>query len=96
VEYRREGFEARNTDDIRITFDHYVESARSKELFPAAPFFRAHHRNVVVLEIKCNKRQPEWLRSLVLTHGLRFISNSKFVQGITVALPEVVTPSWSS
>jgi len=95
VEYHREGFEARNTDDIRVTFDHYVQSAWSKDLFPDAPNFRSHHKNLVVLEIKCNKRQPEWLRSVVIDHGLRIMSNSKFVQGITIALREIVTPSWS-
>jgi SPX domain protein involved in polyphosphate accumulation len=96
VEYLREGYQSRNTDNIRLTFDHQVQSACAKTLFPDAPFFRGHHRGVIILEIKCNKRQPEWLRSLVQAHGLRIMANSKFVQGITLASPDIVTPVWSS
>lgn len=95
VEYRREGFSARAQQGLRITFDHHVQSTRSATLFPSAPVFRAHLRGMIILEIKCDKSQPHWLRQLVQTHGLRIMANSKFVQGIEAARPELVRPSWS-
>ena len=95
VEYRREGFSARAQQGLRITFDHKVKSARATTLFPLAPVFRAHQRGVIVLEIKCDKSKPHWLRELVQAHGLRFVANSKFTQSIEVVRPELVRPSWS-
>lgn len=95
VEYRREGFTARAQQGLRMTFDHQVKSACSSTLFPEAPIFRAHQRGIIIFEIKCDKSQPHWMRQLVQTHGLRIMANSKFVQGIEVARPELVRPSWS-
>jgi len=95
VEYRREGFSARAQQGLRITFDHQVQSARAASLFPPAPIFRAHQRGMVILEIKCNKSQPHWLRQMVQTQGLRIVANSKFTQGIEVSRPETVRPAWS-
>ena len=95
VEYRREGFSARAQQGLRITFDHQVQSAKARTLFPVAPVFRAHQRGVIILEIKCDKSQPHWLRELVQVQGLRFVANSKFTQGIEVVRPELVRPSWS-
>ena len=95
VEYRREGFSARAQQGLRITFDHQVQSSKATTLFPPAPVFRAHHRGMIVLEIKCNKSQPQWLLQLVQAHGLRVMANSKFTQGIEIVRPELVRPSWS-
>lgn len=95
VEYRREGFAARAQQGLRLTFDHQVKSAHSNSLFPDNPVFRAHQRGTIIFEIKCDKNQPHWLRQLVQNHGLRIMANSKFVQGIEVARPELVRPSWS-
>lgn len=96
TQYRREGYRARTHEEIRITFDHRVKSARSESLFPEHPFFHEHHHGIIVLEIKCNKQQPEWLRKLAQENGLRIMSNSKYVQGMMVSYPAVVTPSWSA
>jgi len=95
VEYSREGFSARAQQGLRITFDHQVQSVKAASLFPPAPVFRAHQRGVIILEIKCNKSQPHWLRQLVQTQGLRIVANSKFTQGIETSCPELVQPSWS-
>jgi len=95
VEYLREGFSARAQRGLRITFDHHVQSAKAKSLFPLTPFFRTHQRSVIILEIKCDKSQPNWLRQLVQAHGLRIVANSKFSQGIEISRPEIVQPSWS-
>ncbi len=97
VEYYREGFQSRSRDDIRITFDHKVRSASAKSLFPDQKvFFRAHHPQSIILEIKHYEKQPYWLRKLAQDHGLKIIANSKYSQGVEVACPEVVTPSWSN
>ncbi len=86
VQYSREGFEARNREGLRITFDHRVCSAHSGSLFPAGkPFFRAHHHHIVIVEVKCRLEQPLWLRDLVRNNGLKLLANSKFTQGIQVA-----------
>jgi len=95
VQYSREGYSSNGRENLRITFDHQVESMRSKSLFSYNSVFRTHKRGVVVLEIKCNKSQPYWLRQLVKTYGLRIVPNSKFAQGIELSRPEIVMPMWS-
>jgi len=96
VEYLREGFQARSRENVRITFDHQVRSAFSTSLFPDKVFFRRHHPHVIILEIKHPAEQPGWLKNIVEQHGLKIIANSKYAQGIEVARPDVVTPSWSN
>ena len=96
VEYFREGFQSRNRDDIRITFDHKVRSVFSKSLFPKKGFFRPHHPHSIILEIKYYKKQPFWLGNIVRQHGLKIIANSKYAQGIEFASPDLVTPAWSN
>jgi SPX domain protein involved in polyphosphate accumulation len=96
VQYEREGYRARTRDEIRITFDHHVRSARADELFPKDTIFRVHSPGSIILEIKCNKRQPDWLQRLIRDYGMMIISNSKYVQGVIISHPSVVTPSWSA
>jgi len=96
VEYYREGFQSRSMEDLRITFDHKVRSAFSNSLFPKKVFFRLHHPNIIILEIKHFEKQPSWLRNIVQQHGLKIEANSKYAQGIEVARPDLVTPSWSN
>jgi hypothetical protein len=96
IEYYREGFESRAREDIRITFDHDVKSSFSHSLFPKNALFNHHHNGIIILEIKCTKQQPDWLRTLVQKHGLRIMANSKYVQGIVISHPALVTPSWSA
>lgn len=96
VEYYREGFQSRSGEDVRITFDHKVRSAFSTSLFPDKVFFRLHHPNVIILEIKHYEKQPDWLRNIVQQHSLKIEANSKYAQGIEVARPDLVTPSWSN
>ena len=95
VEYLREGFSARAQQGLRITFDHHVQSTKATTLFPLTPIFRMHQRGMIILEIKCDKSQPNWLLRLVQAHGLRIVANSKFTQGIEISRPEIVQPSWS-
>ncbi len=95
VEYQREGYSTRSKEDVRVTFDHQVRSAHASSLFPEIPFFRKHHPGLIVLEIKCNKLQPSWLRELVQQQGLRVTANSKYAQGVEVARSDLVRASWS-
>jgi hypothetical protein len=96
VEYQREGYLCRGLEELRVTFDLKVKSARASSLFPEHSFFRPHYPGYIVLEIKCDKSQPDWLRVLVQQHGLHITPNSKYAQGIEVALPEIIRSSWSS
>jgi len=96
VEYFREGYLSRGREPLRITFDHKVKSAHADSLFPKQSFFREHYPTYIILEIKCDRRQPLWLRELVQDQALCIVANSKYSQGIEIALPEVVRSTWSS
>ncbi len=93
IDYRRQGFQDRSREGIRVTFDHRVCSLTSGTLFPVGePFFRQHHPLGVVFEVKCRHQRPAWLRRLVQAHGLRVIANSKFTQGIQSARHDLYRP----
>lgn len=94
VDYFREGYESRFNDGIRLTFDHGVQSARSKDLFPEKkPFFKVHHSYEVVLEIKFRGKLPFWLKKIIKGYGLRLVANSKFTQGIEVGTQDRFYPN---
>ena len=94
VDYYREGYESRERDDVRITFDHHVQSAHCRTLFPEKdPFRRIHHDYEVVLEIKYRQKPPTWLRRLVHSHGLRLVANSKYTQAIEVGRRDRIHPN---
>ena len=83
IQYYREGYEDREKDGIRITFDQNVCAAHCNNLFPKDPvFFRNFQQNTVILEIKCKNNHPIWLRDFVRNYGLRWVANSKFTQAI--------------
>ncbi len=96
VEYFREGFQPRDKRNLRITFDHQVHSACSTTLFPEDIFFRPHHPQMIVLEIKHHDKHPDWLKAIIKQYSLKIVANSKYSQGIEVARPDLVTPAWSS
>ncbi|EEG78406.1 polyphosphate polymerase domain-containing protein [Dethiobacter alkaliphilus] len=95
VQYRRLGLKSRFGENLRITFDMDVRSADSSSLFPATPFFRVHDPNLIILEIKCQSEQPQWLSKLVKQYGLKIVANSKYTRGIEISRPDAVTPMWS-
>jgi len=92
VEYYREGFRPRTSGDLRITLDHDVRSCYTDSLFPSPPLFRYHHYHLVVLEVKCRFKQPAWVSQLVRSHGLKYIANSKYTQGIEAVRPDLISP----
>lgn len=85
TQYYREGYETKFKNDLRITFDHEVKSTHSATLFPEKTFYREHHHNAIIMEIKFKHEPAIWVRNLVHQHGLRIIANSKFTQGIQVS-----------
>lgn len=94
IRYFREGYEDRERNGIRITFDHKVSGAHSDSLFPCPPvFFRSLQPNIVILEIKLREKQPQWVRDLIRNYGLRWVANSKFSQGIQAARNELFHPN---
>lgn len=95
VEYRREGYEPRDKSGYRVTFDHRVRSVAAAQLYPKSPLWRDHYSNYIVLEVKCRDQRPPMLVNLMLRYGLKYVANSKYVQGIELACPDVTTPSWS-
>lgn len=93
VEYRREGYQDRQEDGIRITFDKKVRGVHSNTLFPKEPiFFRDFNPHTIVMEIKCQQKHPVWLRNLVRDFGLRWVANSKFSHGIQCASKNLYHP----
>ncbi len=92
VQYRREGYRGRLEKDIRVTFDHGVSSARATTLFSNDFLFKYHRPKNIILEIKCTMKQPNWLRRIVKLYDLKPVTNSKYVQGIEVVRPNMVTP----
>lgn len=92
TQYRREGYETRYKGDLRITFDHNVESTHANELFPNKAFYKEHHRNAIIMEIKFKKSPPKWVHQLVHIYGLKAIANSKFTQAIQVSRKDLHHP----
>ena len=93
VQYLREGYRSRDGLPVRLTLDHNVHSCRARELFPRSPLLKPHRPRAIVLEIKTNSRhEPEWLRHIVRNQALKVVSNSKYVQGIEIVRPYMVTP----
>ncbi len=88
VEYYREGYKPRGRDDLRITLDHDVRSAHAECLFPSLLLFKRHHYDTVVVEVKCRTDQPAWLGRIIRDHGLKYVANSKYTQGIEAVRPD--------
>ncbi|MFP3960363.1 MAG: polyphosphate polymerase domain-containing protein [Spirochaetaceae bacterium] len=93
VQYRREGYRARDgLHSVRLTLDHNVHSTRARELFPRDHVLKPHRPRHIVLEIKTARREePEWLRGIIRRHSLKAEPNSKYVQGIEIIRPHMVT-----
>ncbi|MFP4302138.1 MAG: polyphosphate polymerase domain-containing protein [Spirochaetaceae bacterium] len=92
VQYRREGYRARDGSPVRLTIDHGVKSTRASWLFPPAPILKPHRPRRTIFEVKTQEDEPEWLRAVVTRHALKTQANSKYWQGIEVIRPNMVTP----
>lgn len=92
VEYEREGYQTKYGLPLRLTFDHNVSSARAKTLFDENINLKLHRPNHVIFEIKCEQKRPAWILNIIKKHGLKVQSNSKYVQGIDITRPLMITP----
>lgn len=92
VQYKREGYRARDGSGVRLTIDHEVHSTRASWLFPESPILKPHRPKRTIFEVKTREHEPEWLRSIVRHHRLKWTANSKYWQGIDVVRPNMVTP----
>lgn len=92
VQYRREGYRARDGSGVRMTIDHRVESTRASWLFPDSPILKLHRPRRTIFEVKTQGDEPTWLRDIVRRHALKMQANSKYWQGIEVVRPNMVTP----
>lgn len=92
VQYRREGYSARDGSPVRITIDHKVESTRASWLFPESPILKLHRPRRTIFEVKTREGEPDWLRGIIREHTLKMTANSKYWQGIEVIRPNMVTP----
>ncbi len=92
VQYRREGYRSRDRLPVRVTVDHGVVSTRASNLFPDHAILTPHRPKYVIFEVKSSSGEPAWLTRLVREHGLKATANSKYVQGIEVIRPNMVTP----
>ncbi|MDY6826147.1 MAG: polyphosphate polymerase domain-containing protein [Bacillota bacterium] len=92
VQYYREGCRPRNREDLRITFDHDVRSCLADTLFPSSTLFKKHLFHMIILKIKCRHHQPLWLSRLARLHGLKYVANSKYTQGIEAVRPDLLSP----
>ena len=93
VQYRREGFVPKAGGNLRLTFDHGVSSTKANTLFPETYLLKPHRPKNVIFEVKCQQKQPKWLMDIVKAHNLKIMTNSKYVQGIEVVRPNMVTPN---
>lgn len=92
VQYKREGYRARDGSAVRLTMDHGVESTRAEWLFPDSPILKPHRPKRSIFEVKTRETEPEWLLGVVRQHRLKMMANSKYWQGIEVVRPNMVTP----
>jgi len=94
VQYLREGFQSKRQDGIRITFDHNIQCAYSKELFPKEVHWRKHYYSYVVMEIKYKENFPFWLNNLVHSYNLKIVPNSKYTNSIELASKDITLAAW--
>lgn len=90
VQYLREGFQSREKDDVRVTFDHHIASAPANELYPQKISWRRQYEQQVVLEIKHHHKIPSWMLNLIQSYDLKVVANSKFTSSIEAASNDIV------
>jgi hypothetical protein len=90
VEYYREGYQTRDGQNIRLTFDHNIRSMHANQLFPSTTYWQSHYEQGIVFEIKHQNQLPRWLNAIIKDHGLTLVANSKFALGIQVNQPDII------
>jgi hypothetical protein len=90
VQYYREGYISKFKEDVRITFDHEVKSARTVDLYDKDILLKNHQPAYIVLEIKYAKDEPAWLTTLIKKYSLKRESNSKYIQSVDQFKPIIL------
>lgn len=96
VEYRREGFNTKWREGVRITFDHKIKCTSARTLFPEKIGWQNLLDPIIVLEIKHSEDLPAWLLNIIRDNNLRMVSNSKFALGMVNGRRDMVFPGWSN
>jgi len=92
VQYQREAWQPKIGTGLRITLDHTVHSGQARQLFPGHLILKPHRPRQVILEIKSAAAlEPAWVSAMVRRHGLKATANSKYVQGIDIIRPQMVS-----
>lgn len=95
VAYTREAWNARDNDDVRVTFDRKIAGSWFDESMPIDQALRADRPWVyppvegdgIVLELKFNGRFPVWMRELVRTFDLSRTCMAKYVNCVMALGP---------
>jgi hypothetical protein len=94
VQYFREGFQSKFQDGIRITFDHNIMCAFSKDLFPENIYWRKHYHSHILMEIKFKENIPVWLNNVIHSYNLKIVPNSKYTNSIDLASQDIKLGAW--
>jgi hypothetical protein len=84
VAYAREAYENPGHNDVRVTFDHRVESQpqHHTDLVAQSPHPHSVFGDTVILELKFTTRYPRWFRDLVQTFDCVQEGAAKYSTGI--------------
>ena len=85
IRYRREAWESRSGDPVRVTFDTCVQAKATSgpelAFMEDEPWLNALPVNQAVLEVKFTEAYPAWLHSFIETFDLRLQSIPKYILG---------------
>ena len=85
IRYRREAWESKSGDPIRVTFDTYVQAKATPgsalAFMENEAWLNALPVSQAVLEVKFTEVYPAWLHSFIETFDLRLQSIPKYVLG---------------
>lgn len=86
--YLREGYEPRDSNLQRVTFDRQLRAGPYRGSLDVAELERWAKPDVpgVILELKFTDRYPEWMHLLVESFNLQRISMPKYVECVSVLL----------
>ena len=94
VQYCREGFQSKMHDGIRITFDHDIKCAFSRNLFPINVHWRKHYHSHIVMDIKYKENVPLWLNNRVHSFNLKIVPYSKYTNSIELGSKDTILGVW--
>jgi SPX domain protein involved in polyphosphate accumulation len=83
VQYRRQAFERREVNRVRVNFDDELVATRNLQLLkPLQGARRVLQHGTAVLEIKVDNVMPFWLHDLIAKYDLQNEAISKYCYGV--------------